>query len=493
VDPEPKSPAKGTLRRPRGAHPLAALLLVVAFLGLTWAILVPPWQSPDETWHFAYAQSLAERFALPGAPSRRAYSSDLSLALNAVHGVSLAFHPEQVSPDWSETDEALYLRQAGRASRSDGGGFNIETANPPLFYLLDDLPYLAASAGSAFARLYAMRVCNVGLLLLTVVGAWLLAGEVFGRRRLAQLACASGVGLIPMQTFIGTSVNPDALIIPEWTLALWLGVRVIRQGQLRDAVILCALTAAAILTKASSYALIPPVLVALVLGWSHRPRAHRRAAAPAWGAALLALVVPVLAWVGLTQALQRPTVNVITAAPGAPPHPFTIGGFFSYLARFYIPKLPLLSGHAPLFHSPVYETWVRGAWGEFGWLDVSLPSGAYKLLAEATAAVALLALAHLVRFRDRRRLALVAFFAVALLSLLTLLHISDYRSILAGSGPLAQGRYLLPLSALFGLALGLVLLRLRPRWQGAFCALIIGAGLALQLMSLAVVARSYYA
>jgi hypothetical protein len=39
--------------------PLAAILVVVVLTGLMWALLVPPWQAPDEDSHFAYAQSLA--------------------------------------------------------------------------------------------------------------------------------------------------------------------------------------------------------------------------------------------------------------------------------------------------------------------------------------------------------------------------------------------------------------------------------------------------
>ena len=38
---------------------LGALLGVVAIVGIAWALIVPPFQSPDEPTHFAYAQSLA--------------------------------------------------------------------------------------------------------------------------------------------------------------------------------------------------------------------------------------------------------------------------------------------------------------------------------------------------------------------------------------------------------------------------------------------------
>ena len=79
-----------------------------------------------------------------------------------------------------------------------------------------------------------MRIWGAGLLLLTTGAAWLLAGEVLGRRRLPQLACAACVGLIPMQTAIAGSLNPDALLVALSTVALWLGARVIMRGARPD-------------------------------------------------------------------------------------------------------------------------------------------------------------------------------------------------------------------------------------------------------------------
>ena len=57
-------PRRLTSRLPR---PLLLLLAAVAVLGLAWALLVPPWQAPDENYHFAYAQGLAEGAGIPGA------------------------------------------------------------------------------------------------------------------------------------------------------------------------------------------------------------------------------------------------------------------------------------------------------------------------------------------------------------------------------------------------------------------------------------------
>ncbi len=62
--------------------PLRRLVIAVALIalahGLLWSVLIPPFQSPDETEHFAYAQYLAETGRLPpkvGNSSTRPSSS----------------------------------------------------------------------------------------------------------------------------------------------------------------------------------------------------------------------------------------------------------------------------------------------------------------------------------------------------------------------------------------------------------------------------------
>ena len=63
-----------------------------------------------------------------------------------------------------------------------------------------------------------------------------------------------------MVTFMSTAVNPDALLITLWTLDLWLGARRDQpSGRGADVIAVGVVTAVAILTKATSYALVVPV------------------------------------------------------------------------------------------------------------------------------------------------------------------------------------------------------------------------------------------
>ena len=183
------APARLGVRRLAPPKSLAALLAIVISVGLAWALVVPPWQSPDELAQFGFVQSLAENFTIPHTAGAPQNSSDVIAADAAVGASRGAFWPAPAPPDWSHADYSAYLaaEHAVHPSRSDGNGPSTATNNPPLFYLVAAVPYLIDHGGTAFGRLYSVRLLGVLLLLVTTIGAWLLAGEVFGRRRLPQL------------------------------------------------------------------------------------------------------------------------------------------------------------------------------------------------------------------------------------------------------------------------------------------------------------------
>ena len=263
-------------------RPLVGILGVVAVVGVSWAMIMPPWQSPDSFTHYSYAESLATRFALPGRAGHNEASSSVRAAYRAAGVMALQWSSPEVKASWNPAAARAYRTASARLSRSNGAGITPSQANPPIYYAYAAAAYLATFGGDSLDRVLAIQLAGVLLLLATVVGAWLLGGEVFGRRPLLQLTTAAVAGLQPVETFMSTSVNPDALLVPLWTFWLWLGARVIKRGApRRDVVALCAVTAAAILTKETSYAMLPPLVLVLVLGWrAHlarvgaRPRGH---------------------------------------------------------------------------------------------------------------------------------------------------------------------------------------------------------------------------
>ena len=75
--------------------------------------------------------------------------------------------------------------------------------NPPLYYLYEAGVYWTLAGSDVMTRVYAMRWATIPLLLIAVLMAWLLAGEVFGRRRWLQTTAALVVALQPVLSQLG--------------------------------------------------------------------------------------------------------------------------------------------------------------------------------------------------------------------------------------------------------------------------------------------------
>jgi len=485
-------------RRSRVPPALAALLACVACLGLTWAVVVPPWQAPDETAHTAYVQSVAERGALPGG-DRPLLSSEQGAAAELANTFQVTGQP-LTDPEWSPRIAARRDRLGELARDDGGGGSNPASSNPPLFYLYESLAYRVAGGGDIFSRMLAMRLASVAWLLVTVTAAWLLAGQIFRRDRRLQLVAAAFTGLLPMMTSVASSVNPDAMMIALWTLALWLGTALLRDGGWRTGAGLGLVTGLALVTKPTSYALIAPVLLVLAIA-AVRTRARTSTGQAARGllAGTGALVVPLAAWVIAARLMDRAADTQLAAVAAKA----NLREFTTYVWQFYLPKLPFQSDYRathPNFQTladglPLYDTWIRTGGAAFGYLEVQFPEPVYWLFAAA----ALVAVAAcILSLRGRRRAldaATAVFFAALVLILLAGLHWTEYRLLQAGGQSFIQGRYLLPVAALGGLVVAQAT-RLAPaqgRTRFVVHAVILGALAVLQIHSLALVMARYYA
>ncbi len=484
---------RAVLRRCRPPGPLSALLGIVAIVGLCWALTVPPWQSPDELSHYAYVESLATGPRLPGNAHRPIFSSDQAVAIQNVGASTGAFYPTALPPSWSRAEYEAYLHSPVTrrlAARADGAGPSSASGNPPFYYLLSTVGYLLAGGrGTAFARLYGIRLEGIVWLLLTGLGAWLLGGETFSRRRLPQLLAAATATLLPMVSFMSTSVNPDALTITEWTFAFWLLARIVnRESRLPDMAALCALLGAAILTKAVSYALVPPALLAVGIGIARRPAGRRAPALAGAGVSALITAVPVGVWLVISRSLGGTALTAVGTGGRA----FNIRQFLSYVWQFYLPRLPFLRPFRLVPGTPAVTVWLDQSIGDFGWLDVMVPAWLVLVAKLLFGLVTIATLWLLARLRGLRRLGLLAVDLLAGLSLLAVLHVTEYRQTLGGGGAFLQGRYILPLASLLGIAVALAVSRLPRSARGPVAALVLVGFLAAQVISLATVVHAYY-
>lgn len=490
--------AGGECAQPRARRvprPLAALLAVALVMTVAWTIVTPALQGPDENSHFGYVQAFAETGHLPGDSARPMFSSEQLLAASASNADQAAAQSKTTMEwsarayhQWQASNDALPAR-----ARKDGGGPNPASGNPPLYYVVESLAYRVGSGGDFFTRLELARLASALWILVTVTGVWLLAGEVFARDRLLQFTAAGAAALAPMVQFVSSTVTPDAMLYGLWSLALWLGVRILRRGLTpRDAASFLGVIGLACCVKATSYGLLPPALFVLVVSGVRVVRSRGGVAAPlaAGGGALAATLGT---WLIVARVLHRSAASQVSAAGGIEGG-LNVRQLLSYVWQFYLPRLPFMTDFPSIAPTiPVYDVWLKGAWAAFGWLEVTFPDPVYRLLAAVTLAVAIAAGAA--TWRDRRRVDLVtmAFLVLVAVVLVGGLHWTEYHQLLAGASNFNQGRYLLPLIGIAGLVVAQAT-RVLPSGQRLVAAAgLLGGLLVLDLFSLGLTLERFYA
>jgi 4-amino-4-deoxy-L-arabinose transferase-like glycosyltransferase len=499
----PAAPADASHRRSRRAafaalrppRSLAALLVLTALVGVGWAFVTPAFQAPDEPAHFGYVQTLAEGLDLPGRAGRPPVSSEQALA-GSLSNSDQAAQNLGVKMEWSARGYERWRRAAGALgprARSDGGGANPATSNPPLYYLYEAIPYRLAEGGDLFTRLELARLASVLWMLVTVVGVWLLAGELLASDRVLQLAAAGTAGLLPMVGFVSASVNPDAMLYATWSFALWLGVRLLRRGlTVPGAVAFFGLVGVACLVKATSYALVPAALFVLAVGLRRaRGVAFARRAVAVIGAGA-ALVLTLGVWVVIARLTHRAASAQVAQAAGATG--FHLRDFGSYLWQYYLPRLPFQQPFSiPGDHLPAYDIWLKTGWAGFAWLEVRFPEWVYVLLTAVTLAIAVLALGQIWRARRRVDFAVLAFLALVVVTLLAGLHWTEFTMLASGRGPFNAGRYLLPLAGIAGLSVALALRAVPVARRPAAVAAALSSLFVLNLASFGLMIERFYA
>jgi hypothetical protein len=482
------------------------LLAVTLVCGLAWTFAVPALQGADESAHVGYVQKIADAGEIPWTRDEHgllqagfgpAVSTEQRIAwiwagLEPLRGNRAA------RPLWTGEDERIWASRADRlsaADRADGVGTNA-FLNPPLYYLSAAVPYEIAG-GTFFDRVFAMRLYGVVLLLGTVALTWLLAGEVFGRRRELQTLAAAAVALQPVLLDTTTRVTPDALLVPLCAAALYLMAVIAQRGPAWRNVLLLALAmAAAGFTQGRALGLVVPAVFAVGVGWwrwrrqpaaapgprpaaavdASPPQRLRPAVAAAWVGAALVVLVVVAAWA------TRLRFGELT-------------GFWSYLWQFYLPKLPGM--HAPLGPDwGAQQVYLDRFLGTFVQFEVGFPRDLMNALRAAVWVGLVLIAVAIWRRRDllAGHAPAVLVLLVAAVLLILSLHAAAFRSLLINpADPVITGRYLLMLVPLYGLAIAGATTALPGRVRAAAGGAVLAALVLLQLSAFGLVVARFYA
>jgi len=147
---------------------LVRLLIVTAFFNaLSWIILIPVWQYPDEQAHFAQVQDVAEIGKVPPASLDTSYEIALSEEIlgtsrDGFGNNKYTYHPEykiEYSSNLNGPHEATIVNLP-RSARY-GLVKSESTRNPPLYYFLSSIVYKIFTNANLFSRIYAVRFVSV--------------------------------------------------------------------------------------------------------------------------------------------------------------------------------------------------------------------------------------------------------------------------------------------------------------------------------------------
>lgn len=392
---------------------LSLIILIYLTLGILYATLTPPWQSPDEPAHYNYIRHLVEHKRLPILQMGDYDQAYLSEIID--HKFDPAYSIEPIRYEFHQ---------------------------PPLYYLLA-APLFALTGGA----LLPLRLFSVVLGCGVLIVAFEVGKAVFPNLSWPALGAAAWIALIPQHLAMSSAVQNDALaeLVVGGTLLLlvrWLeSERAASTGQLIGIGVLIGL---GLLTKTGAYITLPLLGLAIWLKfWVYGPPCPaQEQLAHAWQT-LWIIGLPALL-LGLPWFVRNAVVYGGWDLTGLRRHDLVVMGqlrMSEWIAQHGWANLP--------------SDWLRTAfhsfWAQFGWMAVPIDGRIYTALEllSLVAGVGLIGwLINLAATRARIRPCGILLTCSAAFTLATFIgyNFSFYQ---------AQGRYLFP--ALIPLSLAWVI------------------------------------
>lgn len=475
--------------------PRAALgCAVVAVLnGVLWSLVVPPFHVPDETVHLGYAQYVAEEGRPPPQKPGPQFSPEETEAI-----VETSFNQVvgniRGRPVWNRVAAAPLDREPrGGTSRTGGGGASSASNNPPSFYALQAIPYWLGSSGGFLDRLALMRLLSALLAGLTTLGVFLFLRELLPGKAWAWTIGSLGASLQPTFGFISGGVNNDNLLFLASAWLFFVLARAFRVGLTPSlGVAIGAVTAGGLLAKSTMLGLIPAVALGVVMLVVRAQPHQRRASFRAAGLATACFAGLLVLYVAVTTAVWDRALFSSAGSTAEEEATVSLAGRLSYEWQFYLPPLPFMTDLQAGY--PLYDEWFQGFIGRFGWLDYGFPSWVYEVALGVWIVLLALVISALVRWRQAlwRRGGEFAVYLSAVAGLITLIAFAGYEYRVETGFVFEQARYLLPLLALYGGLIALVVLGGPARWRPAVAGVIIVLALSHDLFSQLLTISRYY-
>jgi 4-amino-4-deoxy-L-arabinose transferase-like glycosyltransferase len=245
---------------------VAVIMALTLVRGLFWVATFPVW-SGDEGAHYSYVASVATGHGIPVAGR----SLDSADSLRVIKASPIATErtfplPATPSTQWGVVSEEYESWQA------------------PLYYvLLVPVYWLGHALGGVLGAFYALRMASLLMAVAAIPLVALLARALLPERRAVWLLAPAFIAMLQIVNVQNSYVANDGLTIVAGSVCLLALLACRGDLRVRKGVLFGAALAAALLTKATLWALAPALFIAVVAYLVRRKPAFRSAAT--WGAA----------------------------------------------------------------------------------------------------------------------------------------------------------------------------------------------------------------
>jgi len=481
-----------TLRRVPKAAWICAL--VACLNAACWSMITPPFQVTDEPTQFAYTQYLVEHQQLPTSHLGH-YSPEEDIALLDLHEPEVLWHAENGTISAEAEQQKLQEDLARRPGRY-GEGVGGSAADPPLYYLLETVPYELGSAGTLLDQLELMRLLSALMAGITALFAFLFVRETLPKVPWAWTVGGLCVALAPLLGFMSGAVNPDSMLFAVSAAVFYCLARAFRRGLTRTmAITIGALIAIGILTKPNFIGLVPGVVLALIVLTVRAARTDRAGAIRSLTAAIAVPATPACVYIVANLLSSRPALGTISENLSLG-NGVSIPGDLSYIWQLYLPRLPGTTNYFPGLSTTI-QLWFDRSVGLYGWLDTTFPSWVYTFALYPAGLIMLFGVRALVvdRAALRQRAIEPIVYAFMAIGLMALIGSHAYINNLNGeAGPgHVEPRYLLPLIPLVAVAVALAARGAGRRWGPYVGVLIVVLFLGWDIFSQLLVVSRFYA
>jgi 4-amino-4-deoxy-L-arabinose transferase-like glycosyltransferase len=243
----------------------AILAILGAFiaLALAFSFTTPLFEAPDEQWHYAFVQYVAQGRGLPLQTRNPEH-----LARQEASQPPLYYLLAAAATFWIDTSDFPAIIWENPHYGYDVPGVVNDNKNLFIHTAAESLPYRGA-----VLAIHLARIVSVFLGTVSVFCAYLLALEIARERKWLAASAAGFMAFVPQFIFVSGAVSNDSVIVAMSALSLWLTLRLFFiQPRLRDTIALGAAAGLAALAKVSGLGIA--VLALFVIAWIQRNNAR---------------------------------------------------------------------------------------------------------------------------------------------------------------------------------------------------------------------------